>query len=277
VGLHRGARPGGGSRAAAGRTGRGLRIRARAVPGGREAARTCALTHLNEPGGRSPSLSRNVPGGARLPGTNVGNCAISRLIQVHFGRWSLDSPGRRSFPPAPGERMTEVQPHTSPADPSAPPTCVWSSEIPPATSSSSTRTTGSWPMRSGNSWSPAWQPGKRWCDRHARARFDPRGEAPSQRTGHVRLQGHGGATDDRRLWRPRPVHDRRGARLGRFLTEVGGAVARGIASSTSGRVRAYGEMVDLLWRRDQQTAAIQLEEFWGRWARSTRSRFSAPT
>src|SRR6267143_4221963 len=34
---------------------------------------------------------------------------------------------------------------------------------------------------------------------------------------------------------------------GRFLSEVGGAVARGIASSTSGRVRAYGEMVDLLW------------------------------
>ena len=51
---------------------------------------------------------------------------------------------------------------------------------------------------------------------------------------------------------------------GRFLTEVGGAVARGIASSTTGRVRAYGEMVDLLWRRDQQPAAIQLEEFWER-------------
>ena len=27
----------------------------------------------------------------------------------------------------------------------------------------------------------------------------------------------------------------------RFLSEVGGAVARGIASSTTGRVRAYGE------------------------------------
>jgi len=51
---------------------------------------------------------------------------------------------------------------------------------------------------------------------------------------------------------------------GRFLSEVGGAVARGIASSTSGRVRAYGEMVDLLWRRGRQPAALQLEEFWER-------------
>src|SRR5256885_2283047 len=39
---------------------------------------------------------------------------------------------------------------------------------------------------------------------------------------------------------------------GRFLSEVGGAVARGIALSTSGRVRAYGEMVDLLWRRGRK-------------------------
>jgi signal transduction histidine kinase len=51
---------------------------------------------------------------------------------------------------------------------------------------------------------------------------------------------------------------------GRFLSEVGGAVARGIASSTTGRVRAYGEMVDLLWRRGHQPAALQLEEFWER-------------
>jgi signal transduction histidine kinase len=51
---------------------------------------------------------------------------------------------------------------------------------------------------------------------------------------------------------------------GRFLFEVGGAVARGIASSTTGRVRAYGEMVDLLWRRGHQAGAIQLEEFWER-------------
>jgi signal transduction histidine kinase len=41
-------------------------------------------------------------------------------------------------------------------------------------------------------------------------------------------------------------------------------VARGIASSTTGRVRAYGEMVDLLWRRGHQPAALQLEEFWER-------------
>jgi signal transduction histidine kinase len=51
---------------------------------------------------------------------------------------------------------------------------------------------------------------------------------------------------------------------GRFLSEVGGAVARGIASSTTGRVRAYGEMVDLLWRKGHQIAALQLEEFWER-------------
>src|SRR6266446_5148490 len=50
----------------------------------------------------------------------------------------------------------------------------------------------------------------------------------------------------------------------RFLAEIGGAAARSIVASPSGRVRAYGEMVDLLCRRGLYRAALQLEEFWNR-------------
>src|SRR5712675_1620625 len=48
----------------------------------------------------------------------------------------------------------------------------------------------------------------------------------------------------------------------RFMAEIGGAAARSIAASPSGRVRAYGEMVDLLCRRGLYRAALQLEGFW---------------
>jgi signal transduction histidine kinase len=50
----------------------------------------------------------------------------------------------------------------------------------------------------------------------------------------------------------------------RFNAEIGGAVARSIATSPSGRVRAYGEMVDLLARKGLHRAALRLEEFWHR-------------
>jgi hypothetical protein len=48
-----------------------------------------------------------------------------------------------------------------------------------------------------------------------------------------------------------------------FELEVGGVVAR-LAAALSGpaRLRAYGEMVDVLWREGQRKAAIRLEELW---------------
>jgi PAS domain S-box-containing protein len=49
---------------------------------------------------------------------------------------------------------------------------------------------------------------------------------------------------------------------GRFRSVVGGLVQ---ARSSSGRpVRAYGEMVDLLWQRGERRAAAELEEMWNR-------------
>src|SRR3954463_3437089 len=50
----------------------------------------------------------------------------------------------------------------------------------------------------------------------------------------------------------------------RFEAFVGAAVARSIAVAPGGKVRAYGEMVDLLWRRGQEKAALLLEGFWDR-------------
>ena len=50
----------------------------------------------------------------------------------------------------------------------------------------------------------------------------------------------------------------------RFQEVVGGVIARSIAGSATGRVRAYGEMVDVLWRQGEQQAALRLEEFWNR-------------
>ncbi len=50
----------------------------------------------------------------------------------------------------------------------------------------------------------------------------------------------------------------------KFEREIGGAIARSIGASPASRVRAYGEMVDVLWRTGRQGAAIELEAFWGR-------------
>jgi hypothetical protein len=47
-----------------------------------------------------------------------------------------------------------------------------------------------------------------------------------------------------------------------FVTHVGGAIAKVIADSTQASIRAYGEMVDILWREGNSGAAIRLEELW---------------
>src|SRR5690242_5342123 len=51
---------------------------------------------------------------------------------------------------------------------------------------------------------------------------------------------------------------------GLFQSTVGTVVARAIANAPGGRVRAYGEMVDVLWQRRQPEAALTLEGFWDR-------------
>ena len=48
----------------------------------------------------------------------------------------------------------------------------------------------------------------------------------------------------------------------RFRAVVGDALHRAAAAGGHGRVRAYGEMVGLLWAAGQVAAAIRLEEFW---------------
>lgn len=50
---------------------------------------------------------------------------------------------------------------------------------------------------------------------------------------------------------------------GSFEAELGRFVARKTQSLPgSARLRVYGEMIDLLWKRDQHEAAIRLEELW---------------
>lgn len=49
---------------------------------------------------------------------------------------------------------------------------------------------------------------------------------------------------------------------GLFRAHVGEAVARMRRQWPRARLRAYGEMVDLLWREGQRDAALALEEFW---------------
>jgi PAS domain S-box-containing protein len=49
---------------------------------------------------------------------------------------------------------------------------------------------------------------------------------------------------------------------GRFATVIGGAIARSAATAGGRRVRAYGEMVEVLWRGRNPTAAIRLEQLW---------------
>jgi hypothetical protein len=48
-------------------------------------------------------------------------------------------------------------------------------------------------------------------------------------------------------------------RFHRMLDEILALATRGREGS---RVRAYAEMVDLLWRDDSSSAAIRLEELW---------------
>jgi signal transduction histidine kinase/ActR/RegA family two-component response regulator len=48
----------------------------------------------------------------------------------------------------------------------------------------------------------------------------------------------------------------------RFEATVGAAIATAAAATPHGRVRAYGEMVDLLWRGGRADAAARLEELW---------------
>jgi PAS domain S-box-containing protein len=47
-----------------------------------------------------------------------------------------------------------------------------------------------------------------------------------------------------------------------FDASVGGVVRRLAAARPAARIRAYGEMVDVLWRAGQSDAAIRLEEMW---------------
>jgi signal transduction histidine kinase len=47
-----------------------------------------------------------------------------------------------------------------------------------------------------------------------------------------------------------------------FRTRIGGLIDEKRAQSRGGRVRAFGEMVDLLWRDGNPQAAIRLEEMW---------------
>lgn len=47
-----------------------------------------------------------------------------------------------------------------------------------------------------------------------------------------------------------------------FVTHIGSAIAKVIANSNQPSIRAYGEMVDILWREGNSRAAIRLEELW---------------
>jgi PAS domain S-box-containing protein len=49
---------------------------------------------------------------------------------------------------------------------------------------------------------------------------------------------------------------------GRFRAVIGEVLARTSAAGNGGRVRAYGEMVEVLWREGKAAAAIRLEELW---------------
>jgi len=49
---------------------------------------------------------------------------------------------------------------------------------------------------------------------------------------------------------------------GLFRQQVGGAIERRLRATSSAPLRAYGEMVDLLWRDGNAEAAVRLEELW---------------
>jgi hypothetical protein len=63
------------------------------------------------------------------------------------------------------------------------------------------------------------------------------------------------ATLDRFMVHGQPDHDL-------FRSVVGSVLQDVRARSVSGRVRAFGEMVGLLWAEGQQSAATRLEEYW---------------
>jgi len=48
----------------------------------------------------------------------------------------------------------------------------------------------------------------------------------------------------------------------RFDQFIGGMLRGVVASARSHRVRAYGDMVDVLWRRGRHADAIELERYW---------------
>jgi DcmR-like sensory protein len=55
---------------------------------------------------------------------------------------------------------------------------------------------------------------------------------------------------------------------GRFREIIGGAVARALGTGRSPKVRAYEEMVDLLWQAGRLSTALRLEHLWGELLRS---------
>ncbi|HEX9107640.1 MAG TPA: ATP-binding protein, partial [Longimicrobiales bacterium] len=56
----------------------------------------------------------------------------------------------------------------------------------------------------------------------------------------------------------------------RFRASIGAVVERAVRGRASGRVRAYGEMVDALYQDGKPEAALQLERLWNELARSQR-------
>ena len=55
---------------------------------------------------------------------------------------------------------------------------------------------------------------------------------------------------------------------GRFVDVIGGAISKALAGGRVPHVRAYGEMVALLWLAGRPGAAIALEKMWNDLARS---------
>ena len=53
-----------------------------------------------------------------------------------------------------------------------------------------------------------------------------------------------------------------------FRRQVGGVLTRAAAGRTKPIIRAYGEMVDWLWRSGKEEAAIQLEVLWNELAQT---------
>jgi signal transduction histidine kinase len=53
-----------------------------------------------------------------------------------------------------------------------------------------------------------------------------------------------------------------GPDAGLFEAVIGAVVAERVAASKTGRLYAYGEMVDVLWQEGQKTGALRLEQLW---------------